>query len=69
MDNLFIFSMSVSEAQRIERKHSDTSTIKWLPCFSCDTEQVFEINGHPEIVLEIAANLEISTEYIEDYCL
>ena len=55
----FTFTMTSNEAKRIERKHGDTSTIKWIGATSIEKEQMIMVDGHHEIILELAANLEI----------
>ncbi len=47
------------DARRIERKHDDRSTIKWVGATKFEKEQIFKVVGHSEILLELAANREI----------
>lgn len=56
---LYEFTLNSCNAKRIERRHRDINTLRWIGATSFETRQMFLIDGEPEIVLEIAANLEI----------
>ena len=57
--NVYTFTMSRVNAKRVERMHNDRKTLQWAPEMSDDDMQAFRIAGEPEIILELAANLEI----------
>ncbi len=57
--------MNSHDANRIARKHKDPSTISWIGSSEFEKVQMFKVDGHPEIILELAANLEIdNVEYV-----
>lgn len=55
----YTFTMTSHDAKRIERRHKDRTTLRWIGAALFEKEQLIMVDGHPEIVLEIAANLEI----------
>jgi trehalose utilization protein len=55
-------------AKKIERTHGDPSTVRWIGASKFEKEQLFIVDGHSEILLELAANREIENfEIIEEY--
>lgn len=56
---VYVFTMSKADAKRVESKHDDLETLQWTPEMSDKDTQVFRVAGEPEIILELAANLDI----------
>lgn len=55
-------------AKRIERVHNDRSTVRWIGATKFEKEQLFKVDGHSEILLELAANREIENfKIVEEY--
>lgn len=58
--SVYVFTMTRESAKLIECQHDDHETLEWAPELSDgDTFQAFKIAGEAEIVLELAAYLEI----------
>lgn len=56
------------DAKRIQRRHKDTSTLKWIGATRLEKEQMFKVDGNSEILSEIAATLEIENfEIVLEY--
>lgn len=56
---VYTFTMTREQAKQIEHLHDDRETLQWMPELSDDEFfQSFKVAGEPEIVLELAANLE-----------
>lgn len=59
MAKMVIITANSQDAKRIERKHNDPKTVRWIGSAKFEVEQIMRVDGHAEILLELAANREI----------
>ena len=59
MKKLITITCESHPARLIERKHGDKKTVRWIGAPKFEAHQMFMVDGNAEILLELAANLEI----------
>lgn len=55
MAKMIVITATSQDAKKIERRHGDLKTVRWMGAVRLETEQLMRVDGHAEILLELAA--------------